>query len=121
MATDISKIKKGILADVLKEISKKGGSDAYEKVASAEAEQAREEKGFIGGAIASTKAKSRVAQEYAIATKGTMGKRTAFFEGLLGRNLGNIVKDLGLEKMESAEKIKEMQAKFGLDKKDRLS
>ena len=118
MAEDISKIKSGVLKSVLKEIGK-GKDDAFSKVANEEMAKAREGKGLIGGAFAAAKAKSRVAEEYSIATKGTMGKRTAFFEGLLGRDLGNLVKDLGLEKMESPEKIKEARAKFGLDKKEK--
>lgn len=118
MAEDISKIKSGVLKSVLKEIGK-GKDDAFTKVANEEMAKAREGKGLIGGAFAAAKAKSRVAEEYSIATKGTMGKRTAFFEGLLGRDLGNLVKDLGLEKMESPEKIKEVRAKFGLDKKEK--
>lgn len=118
MAEDISKIKSGILKSVLKEIGK-GKDSALEKIIAEEMSKAREGKGLISGAFAAAKAKSRVSEEYSVATKGTMGKRTAFFEGLLGRDLGNLVKDLGLEKMESPEKVKEARAKFGLDKKEK--
>lgn len=115
---DINKLKKGVLSDVLKQVSK-GKESAFERVASEAAEKAREGKGLIGGAIASQKARMDVSNEYAIATKGTQGKRQAVLEGLLGRNLGDLFKNLGLEKMESPEKIKEARAKFGLDKKEK--
>ena len=118
MAIDAEKIKKGILADVNRRMGR-GNDDAFEKVASAEAAKAREGRGLIGGAFASAKARQQVAKEYAIATKGTLGKRQAFFEGLLGKDLGDLFKNLGLEKMESPEKIKEAKAKFGLDKKEK--
>ena len=114
------KILKGVLKGVLKEIGRgKEDSVAFEKVAAAEIAKAREGKGLISGAIAAAKAKSRVTDEYKIATQGTMGRRTAFFEGLLGRDLGSLVKDLGLEKVESIEKINETRKKFGLDKKEK--
>ncbi len=114
------KLVKGVLQGVLKEVQR-GREDvsAFEKVASAEAAKAREGKGLIGGAIASQRARMQVSREYAIATKGTQGKRQAVFEGLLGRDLGDLFKNLGLEKMESPEKIKEAKAKFGLDKKEK--
>ena len=114
------KLVKGVLQGVLKEVQR-GREDvsAFEKVASAEAAKAREGKGLIGGAIASQRARMQVSREYAIATKGTQGKRQAVFEGLLGRDLGDLFKNLGLEKMESPERIKEARAKFKLDKKEK--
>lgn len=113
---DPKKLKKGIMNDLLKQMGS-GKDDAFENYASQQAEKAREGKGLIGGALASQKARMEAAREYAIATKGTMGKRQAFFEGLLGRDLGDSFKKLGLEKMESTERIKEAREKFGLDKK----
>jgi len=116
------KLIKGVLKGVLNQIQR-GKDDpsesAFEKVASAEAAKAREGKGLIGGAIASQKARMQVSREYAIATKGTQGKRQAVLEGLLGKDLGDLFKNLGLEKMEPPEKIKEARAKFGLDKKEK--
>jgi hypothetical protein len=93
------------------------GDSVFEKYASQQAELAREGRGLIGGALASQRARTAAAREYAIATKGTMGKRQAIFEGLLGRDLGDTFKKLGLEKMESEERIKEARQKFGLDRK----
>jgi predicted chitinase len=115
---DLDKLKRGILTDLNKRMSR-GSEDAFEKVASTEAAKAREGKGLISGAYASAKARQQVSKEYSIATRGTLGKRQAFFEGLLGRDLGDMFKNLGLEKMESPEKIKEARAKFGLDKKEK--
>lgn len=97
----------------------KGANDQFEKIAQAEMDAAAEGKGVIAGALARSKVRSDLAKEYTIATKGTLGKRQAFFEGLLGRDLGNMFKNLGLEKMESPEKIKEAREKFGLDKKEK--
>jgi predicted chitinase len=116
---------KGVLDSIIKEVAKnkkssKGSqrSAAYEKAADAAAAAAREGKGLIGGAFASASARSEMAKEYAIAIKGTTGRRQAFFEGLLGKDLGDLFKNLGLEKMESADRVKEARAKFDLDKKN---
>ena len=119
--TDPKKLRKGVLRDVLKQMEKGKDSSTFERYASAQAEKAREGKGLIGGAIASQRARMEAAKEYAIATKGTLGKRQAFFEGVLGRDLGDLFKKLGLEKMESEERVKEARSKFGLDKKEKKS
>ena len=112
---------KGVLDSIIKEVSKnkksKDSPSAYKKAADAAAAAAREGKGLIGGAFASASARSEMAKEYAIAIKGTTGRRQAFFEGLLGKDLGDLFKNLGLEKMESAGRVKEARAKFDLDKK----
>ena len=104
---------KGVLDSIIKEVSKnkkssKGSesTSAYKKAADAAAATAREGKGLIGGAFASASARSEMAKEYAIAVKGTTGRRQAFFEGLLGKDLGDLFKNLGLEKMESADRVK---------------
>ena len=117
MADNTEKLKAELLKNILKEM--KGANDQFEKIAQAEMDVAAEGKGLIAGALARSKVRSDLAKEYTIATKGTLGKRQAFFEGLLGRDLGNMFKNLGLEKMESPEKIKEAREKFGLDKKEK--
>jgi hypothetical protein len=117
MAED--KVTKGMMATLLKELRGQEKQSPLEKAAAEAVAKAREGRGMIGGLLAGEKAKIDVAKEYTIATKGTLGKRQAFFEGLLGRDLGNLFQNLDLEKKESPERIKELREKFGLDKKEK--
>jgi hypothetical protein len=109
------KEKQGVLNKLLKEM--RGKDESFEKMAAVVMSKAAEGKSVLGGLRAAQKAKREFAEEYMIATKGTLGKKQALFEALLGRDLGNLFKNMGWEKMESPEKIAEAQKKLGIEKK----
>lgn len=115
MADQTEKMKKGLLKDILKEM--KGTNERFEKIAQAEMDAAAEGRGLIGGAYARAKAREKLAKEWMLATKGTIDRRSAFFEGM---GIGGFGKALdvffpGKKPTADAELIK----KFGLDKKDK--
>lgn len=113
MADQTDKLKKGLLKDILKEM--KGANERFEKIAQAEADTAAEGKGAIAGGFARLGARQRVAKEYMMATKGTLNRRRAIFEGMGLDNAGALLDKFFPEKREEASP--ELLKKFGLDKK----
>jgi predicted chitinase len=113
MADKNDKLKKGLLKDILKQV--KGVNEQFEKVAQAEMEAAAEGKGFISGTFAKAKARERIAQEYMMATKGTINKRQAIFDALGLEKIGKMAE--AFSPGEKAEPPAELVKKFGLDKK----
>ena len=113
MADPTDKLKKGLLKDILKEM--KGANERFEKIAQAEADTAAEGKGAIAGGFARLGARQRVAKEYMMATKGTLNRRRAIFEGMGLENAGALLDKFFPEKKEEASP--ELLKKFGLDKK----
>lgn len=115
MADKTEKLKAGLLKDILKEM--KGANEQFEKIAQAEMESAAQGKGFISGTFAKARARERIAQEYMMATKGTLNRRKAIFEGLGLEKVGKIA-DVFFPG-EKAEPPAELVKKFGLDKKSK--
>jgi hypothetical protein len=100
MADPTDKLKKGLLKDILKEM--KGANERFEKIAQAEADTAAEGKGAIAGGFARLGARQRVAKEYMMATKGTLNRRRAIFEGMGLENAGALLDQFFPEKKEEA-------------------
>lgn len=110
---DQDKIKSGLLKDILKEM--KGTNERFEKIAQAEMAAASEGKNFISGGFAAARAREKIAQEWVQATKGTIDRRSAFFEGM---GLTNVSKLMGAFSKQPPSKTKELEKKFGLGKKE---
>ena len=113
MANQTDRIKNGLLKNILREM--KGANEKFEKVAQAEMDAAAEGKGSIAGGFARLGARQRIAKEYMMATKGTLNRRRAIFEGMGLENAGALLETFFPGKKEEASP--ELLKKFGLDKK----